>query len=117
MKWFISVLAILVLLLQYRVWLSPDGTREVMQLGRAVAAQKAENKRLTDRNQQVAAEVRDLKQGFAAVEERARSELGLIAANETYFQVVPTAQVKPAGTVPAEISAGGTKTALHAAVR
>ena len=67
------MLAALVLVLQYRIWLSPDGTREVLQLRDAVAAQTAENERLAARNQQLAAEVRDLKQGFEALEERARS--------------------------------------------
>jgi cell division protein FtsB len=96
MKWFIAVLAALVLLLQYRIWLSPDGTREVLQLRDAVAAQATENQRLVARNQQLAAEVRNLKQDFQALEERARSELGLIGANETYYQVVPPASQKPA---------------------
>ena len=63
----------------YRIWLSPDGTSEVMRLKEAVAAQQAENERLALRNQQLAAEVRDLKQGFGALEEQARSELGMIA--------------------------------------
>lgn len=89
MRWFIAALAVLVLLLQYRIWLSPDGAREVLQLREAVAKQTEENQRLVARNQQLVAEVRNLKQGFEAVEERARSELGLIAANETYYQVVP----------------------------
>jgi cell division protein FtsB len=103
MKYFVAVLALLVLVLQYRIWLSPDGAREVQQLGRAVAAQSAENQRLADRNRQLAAEVGDLKQGFGALEERARSELGLIAGNETYYQVVPASE-QP-----------GTPGALHAA--
>jgi cell division protein FtsB len=94
MKWFIAVLAALVLLLQYRIWLSPSGTREVLQLREAVAAQSTENQRLIARNQQLAAEVRNLKQGFEAVEERARSELGLIGGNETYYQVVPPSSPK-----------------------
>jgi cell division protein FtsB len=89
MKWFIAALAVLVLLLQSRIWISRDGAREVLQLRRAVAEQQATNQQLTERNQQLAAEVRNLKQGFEAVEERARSELGLISANETYYQVVP----------------------------
>ncbi len=89
MRWFIAALAALLLLLQYRIWASPDGARELRRLDDAVDAQRAENRRLEERNQQLAAEVRDLKQGFAAVEERARSELGLIAPNETYYQVVP----------------------------
>jgi len=88
MKWFIGVLAALVLVLQYRIWLSPHGAREVRQFSSAVEQQAAENQQLSARNQQQAAEVRDLKQGYAAMEERARSELGMIRANETYFQVV-----------------------------
>jgi cell division protein FtsB len=98
MKWFILVLAALVLMLQYRIWLSADGTREVLQLRDAVAAQSTENQRLEVRNRQLAAEVRNLKQDFQALEERARSELGLISANETYYQVVPRVapKVEPA---------------------
>lgn len=89
MKWVIFVLAALVLMLQYRIWLSPEGTREVMQLGDAVRAQTRENKLLVERNRQLSAEVRDLKQDFKALEERARAELGLISAGETYYQVLP----------------------------
>jgi cell division protein FtsB len=111
MKWFIFVLAALVLLLQYRIWVSPDGTREVLQLRNAVATQTVENQRLVARNQQLAAEVRNLKQGFEALEERARSELGLIRGNETYFQVVPPANQK----APADGDA--TPPALSAAAR
>lgn len=89
MRWFIAALALVALLLQYRIWASPDGARELLRLDAAVEAQREENERLQARNRQLAAEVRDLKQGFAAVEERARAELGLIGPNETYFQVVP----------------------------
>jgi cell division protein FtsB len=99
MKWFAAVLLALVLVLNYRIWLSPDGTSEVMRLKDAVARQQAENQRLALRNQQLAAEVRDLKQGFGALEEQARSELGMIAGNETYYQVVPAAA--PAAVQPA----------------
>jgi len=100
MKWFIGVLAALVLVLQYRIWLSPHGAREVLQFSSAVEKQVAENQQLTARNRQLAAEVRDLRQGYAAIEERARSELGLIRANETYYQVV-TSPAYPA-EVPSE---------------
>lgn len=89
MRWFIAVLGVLVLLLQYRIWFSPGGAREVSRLDEAVATQRDENARLAARNELLAADVRDLKQGFDAVEERARSELGLIAPGETYYQVVP----------------------------
>ena len=88
MKWLAAALAVAVILLQYRVWFSEDGVREVARLRQAVAAQRAENERLTERNRQLAAEVRDLKTGMDALEERARSDLGMIARNETFYQVV-----------------------------
>jgi len=91
MKWLSLALLVVVLATQYRLWLSGDGVREVTQLRESVAAQRAENQRLAERNRQLAEEVRDLKQGFAALEERARSDLGMVAGNETYFQVVPPA--------------------------
>ena len=90
MKWLAAALAVAVVLLQYRVWLSPDGIREVERLRGAVAAQRAQNEQLAERNRQLAAEVRDLKTGMDALEERARSDLGMIARNETFYQVVPT---------------------------
>jgi cell division protein FtsB len=89
MKWLAAALAVAVLLLQYRVWVSEDGVREVSRLKHAVATQRAENDQLAERNQQLAAEVRDLKTGMEALEERARSDLGMIAHNETFYQVVP----------------------------
>ena len=89
MKWLAAALAVAVILLQYRVWLSEDGVREVARLQHAVATQRAENDQLAERNRQLAAEVRDLKTGMDALEERARSDLGMIARNETFYQVVP----------------------------
>jgi cell division protein FtsB len=89
MKWLASTLAVIVLLLQYRLWLSGDGVSELRRLAAAVESQKAENSELEERNEQLAAEVQDLKAGMAAIEERARSELGMIGRNETFYQVVP----------------------------
>jgi cell division protein FtsB len=89
MKWLAASLLAVVLLLQFRVWMSEDGVREVGRLEEAVAAQHAENELLRERNRQLAAEVRDLKSGMAALEERARSELGMVASGETFYQVVP----------------------------
>lgn len=117
MRWFIAALAMLVLLLQYRIWMSPDGAREVRRLEQAVAAQAGENEQLRTRNEQLAAEVRDLKQGLDAVEERARSDLGLIAPNETYYQVVPPEEeraVLPDGSGGDEPVAGPTSLAASA---
>ncbi|HEX9474058.1 MAG TPA: cell division protein FtsB [Steroidobacteraceae bacterium] len=89
MKWFAAALAAALLLLQYRIWISGDGVGEVLRLRNAVAAQQADNQRLSERNRQLAAEVRDLKQGYTALEERARTDLGMVAENETFFQVLP----------------------------
>ena len=89
MKWLAGALIVVVLLLQYRLWLSGDGVRELSRLSDAVERQESENSELESRNKQLIAEVADLKAGMAAIEERARSELGMIGRNETFFQVVP----------------------------
>jgi cell division protein FtsB len=91
MRWLAAALLVALVLLQYRLWLSSDGVSEVVRLRAAVDSQRSENNQLSDRNRQLAAEVRDLKQGYSALEERARSDLGMIGANETFFQVVPPA--------------------------
>ena len=80
-----------VLALQYRLWVSPTGMRDVWRTQQAIEAQTRENERLQERNRTLAAEVRDLKEGRAAIEERARTDLGMIGSNETFFQVVPPA--------------------------
>lgn len=90
-----GVLLIAVLALQYRLWLSPDGMRDLWRTEAAIEAQVEENQRLAERNRTLAAEVRDLKEGRAALEERARTDLGMIGANETFFQVVPPARAEP----------------------
>ncbi len=100
MKWFAAALAVGVLLLQYRLWLSGDGLSEVLRLEAAVSAQQSENARLSERNRQLAAEVRDLKQGYAALEERARNDLGMIGGNETFFQIAADARRAPAAPLP-----------------
>jgi cell division protein FtsB len=89
MKWFAAALGVVVLLLQYRLWLSHDGVQELARLEKAVADQKQENEDKMVRNERLAAEVRDLKKGITALEERARSDLGMIASNETFYQVIP----------------------------
>ena len=99
MKWFAAALGLALVLLQYRLWFSEDGVRGVMQMRAAVAAQREENAALAERNLQLAAEVRDLKQGYAALEERARNDLGMIGAGETFYQVVP-GRSQPLGTMP-----------------
>jgi len=115
MKWFAAALLAALLLLQYRLWLSNDGVREVVRLKGAVATQQTENARLTERNGQLAAEVRDLKQGYAALEERARNDLGMIAGNETYYQIVPPAAVASKGSPGAVSGAAAPSPGTHAA--
>ncbi len=100
MKWLALALLAVVAATQYRLWVSDSGLRGVSQLREAVATQKAENDKLAERNRQLAEEVRDLKQGFAALEEHARSDLGLISGNEVYYQVVPTATKGVSPVVP-----------------
>ena len=97
MKWLAGSLLIAVVLLQYRLWLSDDGVRELARLSEAVEQQKADNAEAVERNKQLVAEVADLKAGLAAIEERARSELGMIGRNETFYQVVPN---RPLRTTP-----------------
>lgn len=88
MKIVIAVLLILLVALQYRLWLGSGGMSEVRRLEAALEAQREENARLEARNHRLAAEVHDLKEGLEAVEERARSELGMIGKDETYYQLV-----------------------------
>jgi len=75
--------------LQWRLWAGPDGVPQVLELRRAIEAQRQRNAELAERNRALAAEVRDLKHGLAAVEERARQELGMIGRDETFFRIVP----------------------------
>jgi len=82
-------LAAFVVLLQYPLWLGKGGWLRVWSLERQVQEQKNANARLGQRNSALDAEVRDLKQGVEAIEERARYELGMIRQDEIFFQVVP----------------------------
>lgn len=85
------ILVVLLLVLQYRLWFADDGLREAWHLHRALEAQIEENRELEARNAALAAEVEDLKAGLAAIEERARSELGMIREGETFYQLVAPA--------------------------
>jgi cell division protein FtsB len=82
----VASFVVLLLLLQYRLWLGDGGVHELLRLQQAIALQQQENDRLRERNEALDAEVLDLKQGEAAVEERARRELGMIRRDETFFQ-------------------------------
>jgi cell division protein FtsB len=96
MRIFAAVLGLALVLLQYRLWLSDQGLREVSRLQAAVDAQAAANREQGERNRQLVAEVTDLKVGLTALEERARSELGMVGNSETFYQVVTAASGAPA---------------------
>jgi len=83
--------------LQVKLWAGAGGRGEVDQLRAAVASQAAENAELQRRNDALEAEVEDLKTGTAAIEERARVELGMIRPGETYYRIVdaPTTSAEP----------------------
>lgn len=88
MKAIISALVILLVLLQVKLWFGEGSVMDVWQLEDAIAKQQTTNEQLKERNQALIAEVNDLKQGLEAIEERARSELGMIKKGETFYQVV-----------------------------
>ncbi len=88
MKWIAAILFSLLLILQYTLWFGNGGLLRLWQLNAKVEEQKVENEKLTERNRALEAEVLDLKQGLEAIEERARSDLGMIKKDETFFQVV-----------------------------
>lgn len=81
---------VLFALLQFKLWFGDGGVREYRQIQRLVVAQQAENDELLARNKALAAEIHDLKNGHEAIEERARSELGLVGADEEFYQIVVT---------------------------
>jgi cell division protein FtsB len=85
-------LAVFILLLQYPLWFGKGGWLRVWSLERQVQEQGQANAALSRRNAALDAEVRDLKQGFEAIEERARYELGMIKQDEVFFQVVRPAE-------------------------
>jgi len=94
------ILLILLIALQIKLWTGHGGMHEVWRLEQRVAEQKAENDKLKARNEALSAEVEDLKRGSEAVEERARSELGLIKSGETFYQVVEPGAAPPNGKSP-----------------
>ncbi len=96
MKILAAILAGLIVVLQYPLWFGKGGWLRVRDLDRQVAAQQAVNAGLKARNDALDAEVRDLKQGLEAIEERARTDLGMIRKDEVFYQVVTPAPGRPA---------------------
>jgi len=88
MKVLAGILGVLILLIQYPLWLGKGGWLRAWDMNRQLEVQHVKNKQLETRNAGFAAEVRDLKQGTEAIEERARYELGMIRGDEVFYQIV-----------------------------
>ena len=95
MRVLLAILLVVLVALQFKLWFGEGGYRDVQRLADRVEEQAAENEALAQRNRELQAEVEDLRQGLEAIEERARSELGLIKQNEEFYQVVPEQEKKP----------------------
>ncbi len=104
------VFVLLILALQYPMWLGKGGWLQLRELNAQVAAQRRVNADLKARNEALDAEVRDLKQGVEAVEERARSELGMIRQDEVFFQLPGEAPPAPATSSPRKRGPSGVET-------
>jgi cell division protein FtsB len=87
MKTLAGILVAMIVLIQYPLWVGKGGWMRVWEVDRQLDTQRAKNGRLEMRNGALAAEVKDLKQGFDAIEERARYELGMVKNDEVFFQV------------------------------
>ena len=108
------VFAALALLLQYPLWFGKGGWLRAWELDRQVTAQKKNNDGLKHRNAGLEAEVKDLKNGLEAIEERARFELGMVKDNEVFFQVL---EASPGSTAAPAASGTGIRTEAQKPVR
>jgi cell division protein FtsB len=98
----IAVLVVVLVVLQYLLWLSEDGVRQTHTLRIAIQAQTEENVALNERNRALEADVIDLKSGLMAIEERARSEMGMVRPDETFYRILDHPLPKPIEVVPAK---------------
>ncbi|HDN69109.1 MAG: cell division protein FtsB [Gammaproteobacteria bacterium] len=88
MKKLVILLVLLLVYLQYKLWFGEGSLQDVWQLHQDVEFQRLENIELRERNAALEAEVKDLRQGFDAIEEHAREDLGMVKEGETFYQVV-----------------------------
>src|SRR3954451_6685079 len=110
MRWLAFVFVLLIAALQYPMWLGKGGWLQVRELDRSVAKARDANAGLKSRNEALDADVRDLKTGYEAIEERARSDLGMVRQDEVFFQLQADPLV-PAGKKPAPAARGDTPVA------
>lgn len=95
MRWLTLILALLIVALQYPLWLGKGSWLKVWEVDQELRKQLAENERLRQRNASLEAEVKDLKTGYEAIEERARSELGMVRQDEIFFQIMDEPAPRP----------------------
>ena len=88
MKWFTAILLLVLVLLQYRLWVGEGSLAHIARLEADIAQQQAENQRLNERNKVLSIEVEALKNGSDSIEERAREDMGMIRKGETFYMVV-----------------------------
>lgn len=90
------LMAVAILWLQYRLWVGEGSLPRAFSLQEQIEEQRSENATLAERNQQLDAEVQDLRSGEAAIEERARGHLGMVREGETFFLVIEEPEEKRA---------------------
>ncbi|WJG09039.1 cell division protein FtsB [Aliiglaciecola sp. LCG003] len=90
MKWLTITLLSLLVLLQYRLWFGKNSIPDYVEIKQQVTEQQQHNSNLQQRNSLLIADIRDLKMGVEAMEERARNELGLIKEGETFYRILPS---------------------------
>jgi cell division protein FtsB len=95
MQILVAVLIAALVFLHYSLWIAEDGARQTQALRIAVRAQIEDNAELDERNRTLEAEVEDLKRGLMAIEERARSDMGMIRRDETFFRLLEQPVPKP----------------------
>ena len=110
MQILVAALIAVLVFLQYLLWIAEDGVRQTHALQIAVQAQQEDNAALAERNSALAAEVEDLKRGLMAIEERARSDMGMIRKDETFYRLLeqpPEATPTPSTPPAADKSSAG----------
>lgn len=88
MRIFIFILLALLTLFQYDFWLGKNGYLDNQKIQQEIVIQKQENNKLTQRNEAIFAEIKDLKEGVSAIEERARMEHNLMKKNEIFYRII-----------------------------
>jgi len=98
MRWLLVGLTVLLLLLQYRLWLESGGIAEALRLQSQIELEQARNADLSERNAQLEQQILELQQGARVIEQRAREDLGLIKDGEVYFQFADKLPQKDTGS-------------------